>query len=87
MPDDIPGLFIFLPALADPAATWTQPLDVNVLHLVVFLKMFLHHPLPQLNNDLTGLIILLDKCPQLIQFPVPEHLLETSLCLHEEFFL
>jgi len=61
--DDIPRLFIFLPALADPSAAGTQPFRFHQFALLILLYMLLHHPLPQLNDNLTGLIIFLDKRP------------------------
>jgi hypothetical protein len=78
LPDDIPMLFIFLPAPTNSSARRTPPFSLHFIQLLILLKVFLHHPLPQLIDDLTGLIVLLHKCPQLFQLAVPEHPLKTN---------
>lgn len=64
LPNQIPMLFVFLRAIpANPTAPRTLPLRLHFIRLLILLYMLLHHPLPQLIDDLTGLIILLDKGP------------------------
>jgi len=87
LPDQISILFIFLTALAYPSALRTLPLPLHFIQLLILLKMFLHHPLPQLINDLTRLIIFLHKRPQLIQLPIPEHPLKTIFDFPEKLLL
>jgi hypothetical protein len=78
-------LSVFIPALANPSAAGTFPLCRHFIQLLVLLKVFLHHPLPQLVDNLTGFVVLLDKCPQLIQLPIPKHLFKTYLRLPDKF--